>query len=70
MGEKVNGFEILMDNGGVTVPIQRYDELLKKEAALEMIENLYRSKMEIYDYKRYLSMIFGERQKRGDDNAE
>lgn len=60
--------EILIDTGSVCVKTDRYQEIIRAEATLQIIENMYRSSISTYDYDTFFSFIFGKKGENG--NAE
>ena len=60
--------EILIDTGSVNVSVERYDELVKAEATLEIIKNMYHSSESTYRYDDIMGYIFGK--KGADEDAE
>lgn len=65
--EKIINGELLIDTGSVCVGIDRYDELVKVEEKLKIIEEMYLGDTSSYNYEYVLKLIFGERG--GKDNA-
>lgn len=59
--EKAINGEILIDTGSVCVGIERYDELVKAEEKLKIIEKLYLGDTSSYNYEYVLKLIFGEK---------
>lgn len=59
--------EILIDTNSVNIPVERYEELIRKETALSLLENAYHS-FKSYNYDNAMLLVFGSR---GDsDDAE
>lgn len=57
--------ELLIDTGSVCVKIERYEELVKAEAKLQIIENIYRADDSTYKYED-LACIFGPKGEKKD----
>lgn len=64
--EKTINGEILIDTGSVCVGIDRYDELVRAEEKLKIIEELYHSDTSSYNYEFALKLIFGEKGEKED----
>ena len=59
--DKFENIEVLVDKGSTNIPNERYEELVRKEAALELVEKMYRSNAASYSYDGILALIFGEK---------
>lgn len=56
--KKSGGLTLLVDNENVTISIDRYTELVKKEEQLDLVSRLYFTK-ELYAMSDTLSLLFG-----------
>lgn len=45
----------------ITISADRYEELVRHEAELNVINNLYHSNIDTYRYNDFMRLIFGER---------
>lgn len=61
--EKAINGEILIDTGSVCVGIDRYDELVRAEEKLKVVEEMYHNDTSSFNYEYVLKIIFGERRK-------
>ncbi len=51
--------ESLSDKGSVSVPIERYNELVRNETLLNVIRNMHISGVAAYNYVDYLDVVLG-----------
>lgn len=60
--------EVHIDYDRVSVPLDRYDELVHAEAKLEILRSAYDRNATCYDLDKYMPLIFGPR-KQDDSDA-
>lgn len=60
--------EFHIDYDRVSVPLDRYDELVRAEAHLELLHNAYDRNVSGYKFDEYMPLIFGPR-KNDDSDA-
>lgn len=60
--------ELCIDTEHITIPVSRFQELVRAEIKLDIIRQVYETK-ESYSVKDNLSLIFGPLPEKGDDNA-
>jgi hypothetical protein len=60
--------ELCIDRDHITIPVTRFEELLKAEISLGIVRNAYETS-ESYNLQDKLSLVFGPRPKKGDENA-
>lgn len=64
---RVLNSEILLDTESICVDIDRYNELVRAESNMKIIENMYHSEASCYDKETFLSFIFGKKGDKKDD---
>ncbi|MCF8017803.1 MAG: hypothetical protein K9L62_00260 [Vallitaleaceae bacterium] len=60
--------ELCIDTDHITIPVSRFEELVKAEIKLDIVRQVYETK-ESYSMKDSLLLIFGPLPEKGDDNA-
>ena len=62
--------ELCIDHDHITIPVSRFEELMKAEAKLEIVGQIYKT-VESYNMKDTLAIVFGPlpSPEKGDDNA-
>jgi len=60
--------EFCIDRDHITIPVTRFEELLKAEISLDIIRNAYETS-ESYELPDKLALVFGPRPEKGDENA-
>jgi len=61
------GLELCIDHDHITIPVTRFEELIKTKVTLDLIEQLYK-KAPSYNLQDYMSWVFGPIEK-SDDHA-
>lgn len=59
---------LCIDRDHITIPVTRFEELLKAEISLDIVRNAYETS-ESYNLPDKLALVFGPRPKKGDENA-
>ncbi len=62
--------ELCIDHDHITIPVSRFEELVKAEAKLDIVSQIYKT-VESYNMKNTLEFLFGPlpSPEKGDDNA-
>lgn len=60
--------ELCIDRDHITIPVTRFEELLKAEISLGIVRNAYETS-ESYNLQDKLSLVFGPCPKKGDKDA-
>ncbi len=62
--------ELCIDHDHITIPVPRFEELVKAEAKLEIVGQIYKT-VESYNMKDTLAFVFGPlpSPEKGDENA-
>jgi len=60
--------ELCIDRDHITIPVTRFEELLKAEISLDIVRNAYETS-ESYNLQDKLALVFGPRPGKGEDNA-
>lgn len=61
--------EIRIDHGHITIPLERYSQLLKAEIHLNIVHQIYHSTKQ-YDLCDRLSILFGPQQHKQKDESD
>lgn len=66
--EALGALEVCIDHDHITIPVTRFEELIKAEVYLVIARQVY-EKSESYDLRSNLSLLFGPLPGKDDDNA-
>lgn len=66
--ESTGLLELCIDRDHITITVDRFAELLKKEVQLDMARNIYLTTRS-YDTQEKLGFLFGPLPEEGEDNA-
>jgi len=60
--------ELCIDREHITITVDKFTELIQKEAALDLVRNIYFN-AESYEIQKYLAVLFGPIHKRRKEDA-
>lgn len=60
--------ELCIDHDHITIPVNRFQELVEAEVKLRIVDQIYRT-TESYNMKDSLELLFGRLPEKSDDNA-
>ena len=58
--------ELCIDHDHITIPVERFEELINAEVTLDIVYNMYKH-LDSYDLKKILPVLFGTAEAEGSD---